>query len=86
MTILESTAAPGSLLAALFSNDVFHPAEPDSIGDTGLPSSLVEALICKYVLIVGSASGRQIAEHICLPFRALEDVYRSLRQRQILVH
>lgn len=87
MTVLESsTSSSGSLLEAIFSEDTFLPAEPHSIEETGLSTSLVEALICKYVHVVGSASGRQIADEICLPFGILESVFRSLRQRQILVH
>lgn len=86
MTTLESTTSSGSLLAALFSEDVFFPAEPNSIEETGLSASLVENLICKYIQVVGSASGRQVADQVCLPFRSLETIFHSLRQRQILVH
>lgn len=86
MTALDSSPPAGSLLAAIFSDESFLPAEPGSIEETGLSATLVEALICKYVLVVGSASGRQIAEQICLPFGALESIFRTLRQRQILVH
>lgn len=86
MAVLDSTAAGGSLLAAILSDETFVPAEPGSIEETGLSSSLIESLICKHVLVVGSASGRQIAEQVCLPFGTLEGVFRGLRQRQILVH
>jgi predicted ATPase with chaperone activity len=86
MTMLESSPATGSLLAAIFADETFIPAEPGSIEETGLSPTLVEALICKYVLVVGSASGRQIAEQICLPFGTLEGLFRVLRQRQIIVH
>jgi predicted ATPase with chaperone activity len=86
MTALDSSPPAGSLLAAIFSDETFLPAEPGSIEETGLSPTLVEALICKYVLVVGSASGRQIAEQICLPFGTLEAMFRTLRQRQILVH
>ncbi len=86
MTALDSSPAVGSLLAAIFSDETFLPAEPGSIEETGLSPTLIETLICKYVMVVGSASGRQIAEQICLPFGTLDAIYRSLRQRQILVH
>ena len=86
MTMLENSSATGSLLAAIFADETFIPAEPGSIEETGLSPTLVEALICKYVLVVGSASGRQIAEQICLPFGTLEGLFRVLRQRQIIVH
>jgi predicted ATPase with chaperone activity len=86
MTTMESAPVTGSLLASIFSDDPFLPAEPASIEETGLSASLIEGLICKYVLVIGSTSGRAIAEQICLPFRILDDIFRSLRQRQILVH
>jgi predicted ATPase with chaperone activity len=86
MTALDNAPAAGSLLAAIFSDETYVPAEPGSIEETGLSATLIEALICKYVLVVGSASGRQIAEQVCLPFGILEPIYRNLRQRQILVH
>ena len=86
MTALDSSTASGSLFAAIFSEETFLPAEPDSIEETGLSASVIEALICKYIQVVGAASGRQIADQICLPFRILESLFSSLRQRQILVH
>ena len=36
MTALESSPATGSLLAAIFSEETFLPAEPNSIEETGL--------------------------------------------------
>ena len=87
MTTLDSAPASGSLLAAMFADDTtFTPAEPNSIEESGLSASMIESLICKYVLVIGSASGREIAEQVCLPFRTLEGIFRILRQRQILVH
>jgi predicted ATPase with chaperone activity len=83
---MDSAAPAGSLLAAIFSDETFLPADPNTIAETGLSHTFVESLICKYVLVVGMASGRRIAEETCLPFRTLEPVFHSLRQRQILVH
>ena len=78
--------ASGSLLASLLSDDTFLPAEPNSIEETGVTATVIEGLICKYIMLVGSASGREIAEQICLPFRILESIFQSLRQRQLIVH
>ena len=86
MTTLDDSTTSGSLLAALFAEETFLPAEPNSIEEIGISASLIEGLVCKYIQVVGSASGRQIAEQICLPFRTLESLYNSLRQRQIIVH
>ncbi len=74
------------LLAELLSDDSFRPAEPKSIEETGLTATLLENLVIKYVLVIGSVTGREIADQLCLPFGILEDLLRSLRTRQILVH
>ena len=47
----------GGLLASILNEDAFRPAEPRSIEETGLTASLVETLMLKYVLLIGSACG-----------------------------
>ncbi len=74
------------LLSELLSDEGFRPEVPRSIEETGLNESLIEPLICKYLGVVGSSSGRGIADHICLPFGILEGVFQSLRSRRIVVH
>jgi hypothetical protein len=74
------------LLATLLSDEGFRPVPPHSLEETGLTTNLVESLICKYLAVVGSSSGRGIADYVCLPFGILEGLYQSLRSRQILVH
>ena len=76
---------PG-LLASLLTDEVFHPPEPQSIDETGVSPILIESLICKYLLQVGSTSGREIANRLCLPFGILEDMLLGLRSRQVLIH
>ncbi len=84
---VETQSSPtGSLLASILSEDSFRPAEPRTIEETGLTAALIENLVLKYVLLIGSASGRQTADHICLPFGLLEPIYQSLRQRQLLIN
>ncbi|MCA9103398.1 MAG: AAA family ATPase [Planctomycetales bacterium] len=86
MSIAVEAQPEGGLLASLLSEERFYPSAPTSIEQTDLSPSVVEGLICKYVSIAGTASGRDIADHICLPFGVLEDLYRTLRSRQILCH
>ncbi|MGA2254724.1 MAG: AAA family ATPase [Thermoguttaceae bacterium] len=85
-----STATVASLheelLAAIQSEEEFLPRMPHTIEETGLPTALVESLVCKHLSIVGSRSGRGIAEEIGLPFGILENLFHSLRSRQILVY
>jgi predicted ATPase with chaperone activity len=86
MTTAHADIREPGLLASLLSDDVFHPAEPQSLEQTGISPVVIETLICKYLLQVGSTSGRDIAQRLCLPFGILEDVLLALRSRQVLVH
>jgi predicted ATPase with chaperone activity len=83
-----STLSDGreSLLATLLADEAFRPAEPRSLQETGLPTSLIESLICKHLSVVGVCSGRTIANQLCLPFGILESVYHDLRTKQLIVH
>ncbi|QDT71529.1 ATP-binding protein [Lacipirellula limnantheis] len=74
------------LLEALLGGDSFRPAEPQTIEQTGLSPVVIESLILKFLMQVGSASGREIAGRLCLPFRLLEELLLGLRGRQLLVH
>lgn len=85
-SLLEEEIGESDLLGSLFSEDVYYPAEPQSIADTGVSEVLIEGLIGKYLLQVGSAAGRDIAKHIALPFGILEKMFDGLRARQMVHH
>jgi predicted ATPase with chaperone activity len=89
--MLETTSPPNpslgsSLLATILADESYHPTEPASLKETGLPLSLVESLLIKRMAVVGVSSGRQLANDLCLPFNALETLYQQLRSRQMIVH
>lgn len=86
MTTTQADIREPGLLASLLVDDVFQPAEPQSLEQTGISPIVIETLICKYVLQIGSTSGRDIAQRLCLPFGIIEDVLLALRSRQVLVH
>lgn len=86
MSITEQSSQSLDLLATILSDESFRPSEPTTMADTGLPQSLIEALLTKRLLLVGRRSGRQLAEDLCLPFNLLEGLYQTLRSRQIIVH
>jgi hypothetical protein len=71
-----------SLLTALRLDEGFHPPELHSESDSGLSPSLIEDLILKYLSGKGAVSGREIADHICLPLAVLENRYAAMRSRQ----
>jgi len=81
MSTTETPQRPSGLLASLLSADTFHPAEPRTLEETGLSVSLVESLVCKFLIQVGGGSGREIAKHVCLPFGVLDGILQALRTR-----
>ncbi|MEX0977453.1 MAG: AAA family ATPase [Pirellulales bacterium] len=66
--------------------DAFLPIEPESIAGAGLTTSSVEELILKLMLARGDVTGRQIHEHIRLPFRPVDELLRQMKSDQLVVH
>jgi hypothetical protein len=64
----------------------FIPREPASLREAGLTDSEVEALALKYLLGRGDQSGREIAEHLKLPFVLLEELLRQMKYDQLVVY
>ena len=85
-TTAPNPAIGSSLLATILADESYHPSEPVTLKDTGLPLSLIESLLIKRLAVVGVTSGRQLANDLCLPFNALEPLYQQLRARQMIVH
>lgn len=82
----DTLSIQGNSLVNLLSDDAYWPSCPKTISETGLAENILESLICKQLLIVGTASGRSIASQLALPFGILEPLYAALRARQLLVH
>ncbi len=59
-----------------------YPATPETLAETGLPETLVEALICKYLFNVGEAMGRKIERDLCLPPKPVKDILAELKKDQ----
>jgi len=64
----------------------FVPLQPVSLVDAGLGEGHVEALILKYLLNVGTATGLQIADAICLPFAVIDEHLRRLKAEQTVFY
>ncbi len=62
----------------------FWPVAPDSFAATGLRKTQVESLILKFLLNIGLASGREIADQVALPFRLLQKLLFSMKESQLL--
>jgi predicted ATPase with chaperone activity len=74
------------LVASLLTDEVFRPSEPTTLEETGLSETLIESLICKRLAVCGSASGREVAKDLCLPFSIVTKILDSLRGRKYLTH
>ena len=59
----------------------FVPIEPESFREADLTDSEVEALILKYLLARGDASGRDIADQVKLPFVLVDELLRQDEER-----
>ncbi|MBI5765562.1 MAG: AAA family ATPase [Planctomycetes bacterium] len=64
----------------------FIPKPPRNFAEAGLDPGVVESLILKYLLGVGSAQGARIAEELCLPTQPVIDYLSMLKTQQIVVY
>ncbi len=77
-------AAPGDGIPE--GGDGFLPVEPSSICGAGLTESEVEALVLKFLLARGDASGRDIANQVKLPFVLVDELLRKMKNEQLIGH
>ena len=66
--------------------DIFVPTEPSSFREAGLTDTEVEALILKYLMARGDATGHDVADQIRLPFILVDELLRQLKIDQLVVH
>lgn len=64
---------------------VFVPFAPHTLAEAGLAAAQADALILKFLLNVGSASGRRIAEQLALPFALVQDQLFRLKGDRLIV-
>ncbi len=64
----------------------FIPVEPASFRNADLSDSEVESLILKYLLARGDATGREIADQVKLPFVLVDELLRTMKNEQLVVH
>ena len=62
----------------------FFPAEPQSLDAAGITAEEVERIILKFLLSRGSASGRRIAQQVCLPFNLVDPLLKALKSEQLV--
>lgn len=72
--------------AAADSEGEFAPIEPTSFAEARLNEAEVEALILKYLLSCGSATGREVADQVKLPFVLIERLLFQMKSDQLVVY
>ncbi|HVX14934.1 MAG TPA: AAA family ATPase [Pirellulales bacterium] len=86
MSTAATLEAPLSLLATILSDESFKPSETSTLDDTGLSEALVDSLICKFLAVSGTVSGRGLADQLGLPMGVIEPQLLKLRNRQFAAH
>ena len=86
VAIHETQAVDAGMLGSLLTDDTFWPAETQSLAETGLSDSYIEALLLKSVLNIGTLSGRNLAEFVGLPFKVIDPMLDAMRTRKLLAH
>ena len=64
----------------------FVPIEPNSFAQAQLTEGEVESLILKCLLGRGTFTGREIADHLRLPFVLLDELLRRMKNERLVVH
>jgi len=64
----------------------FLPVEPQSFHAAQLTETEVESLALKYLLARGGVSGRDIADHVKLPFVLIDQLLRQMKNDRLVVH
>ncbi len=64
----------------------FIPTEPLTLEESGLNETEVEALVLKFLLSRGEATGREMADQIKLPFALLHELFWRFKQDQLVIY
>jgi hypothetical protein len=67
-------------------SDAWFPVEPETLAESGLSDSEVEALILKSLNGRAEASGRTLSDHLKLPFRSIDRVLHTMKQDRLVAH
>jgi len=60
------------------------PPVPDSLEDTGIPPTIIEHLILKYLYFRGELVGRDIASLIGLPFSVIDETLETFKRQHFV--
>lgn len=78
--------SPSAGLMSLPTMSRFQPREPRTWEETGTDPLLVEQIVLRYLLVVGSESGRNIATDICMSTPLVKELLDYLKQQKLVQH
>ena len=62
----------------------FTPPVPDTLADTGLPGSLIEQLILKFLYFRGDMMSNDLCRSMGLPFNCVSHIFEGFKLRQFI--
>ena len=83
MSDTQTSTVPARIAA---SPAPFRPLAVSDFQEAGLNVAQVESLVLKFLVNIGVASGRRVAEELGLPFGPFPEFLRSLKNQQILAY
>lgn len=63
-------------------DEPWRPEEPVDLRQAGINEALLEAIVYRFLVNAGEAEGREIADHVKLPFTMIEDLLARLKMEQ----
>ncbi len=75
---------PPEQTAANQITNIYQPSPPQTLEEAGLTNEMVDALVFKYLLNVGSAAGAKIASTLALPHPLVVERLTDLKKQQLL--
>ncbi|MEM6474088.1 MAG: ATPase with chaperone activity, partial [Planctomycetota bacterium] len=67
-------------------DEPWRPVEPETLEASGINESVLEAIIYRFLLTAGEASGRRISDQVKLPFRLIEPILARLKMEQNIAY
>ncbi len=63
-------------------DEPWRPAEPEDLKSGGINESILEAIVYRFLLNIGEAEGRKVADQVKVPFRLVEPLLTRLKMEQ----
>lgn len=65
-------------------SETFRPSAPQSLEEAKLTDEDIERLVFKYLLVKGSATGREVSHQIKVPYPLIEPFFKAWKYQQLI--